>query len=238
MTPDDDKATPEQGPGGYMPPAVGESFFTCPHCGILTGQNWAHGAWHLPGQAGLVAQYAACQNGACGESNLWIGSAESDGLGMVAVSRVDGYMIYPLGGRGPLPSSDLASAPARTFKEARSVLAISPRAAVALMRLCVEQLLRDQLKIEGKTLDKRIGHLAKQGIDPVIIGALDVVRVTGNDGVHDLQTMDVEEPGTAEGLMDVVNYIVQRLVTDRANVEALRAVLPEAIKEGIEARDS
>jgi len=49
------------------------------------------------------------------------------------------------------------------YEEAQQVLSLSPRASRVLLKLAVETL-SDDLKVEGKAIDKKIGNLVKSGL--------------------------------------------------------------------------
>ena len=69
------------------------------------------------------------------------------------------------------------------FVEAASILNASPRGSAALSRLIVQKLM-SYLGGQGKDINANIAYLVKNGLEPEIQKALDIVRVTGNSAVH------------------------------------------------------
>ena len=215
----------------YIPPDIEKNAFTCPHCDICAQQlicEYKDAAGYFKVIVGGSAQHtiskppaiissAFCAN--CNEFSLWI----------------DGRMIYPVQRIAPQPNPDMPEAVLTLYEEAASISTRSPRAAAALLRLCV-QLLCKELGEPGKNIDKDIGSLVKKGLSQQIQQALDTVRVVGNDAVHP-GVIDVDEPAVAEDLFRLLNMIVDRMISEPKRVSELYASLPETKREGIEKRD-
>jgi Domain of unknown function (DUF4145) len=123
------------------------------------------------------------------------------------------------------------------YEEARDVVARSPRAASALLRLAIQKLCID-LKCAGKNLNDDIGSLVKQGLPIGIQQALDVVRVTGNNAVHPGELRIEDNPDIAHKLFGLINIIVQDRIAQPAQIAELYGMMPEGAKAAIEKRDS
>ena len=96
----------------------------------------------------------------------------------------------------------------------------------------------NELGESGNNLDTAIGNLVKQGLPTRIQKALDGVRVIGNNAVHPGQ-IDVEDnPEIALSLFTLVNLIVENMITRMKKVDELYTLLPDAMKEHIEKRDT
>jgi len=105
------------------------------------------------------------------------------------------------------------------FDEARSVLDLSPRSAAALLRLCIQKLCKHRLP--GKDLNNDIAVLVKQGLDPLVQKALDIVRVVGNNAVHPGELDLKDDRATAAKLFELVNRIAQDLITHPKELQEL-----------------
>ena len=87
-------------------------------------------------------------------------------------------MVCPSLGGVEQPNSDLDEDIRADYLEAAAVLQQSPRAAAALLRLCVQKLCK-QLGLPGKNINDDIAALVTRGLNPEIQKALDIVRVIG-----------------------------------------------------------
>jgi hypothetical protein len=149
----------------------------------------------------------------------------------------DGRLIYPEESEAPLPAADLPAEVVDDFAEARRVLRVSPRGAAALLRLLVQKLL-PLLGAKDGDINSMIGELVLNGvISPKIQKALDSVRVIGNEAVHP-GTMDLkDDEATAVSLFNLINYIVEKAITEPKEIDAIYAGLPPGKLAGIVTRD-
>lgn len=147
-------------------------------------------------------------------------------------------MIYPSTYLSPLPNSDMPIAVQSTFHEARSVASTSPRAAAALLRLSLQQLLRE-LGSSEKNLDDAVGYLVASGrLTAQIQKAMDSLRVIGNNAVHPGEIDLDENPDMVSPLFDLVNMIVDAMISEPRRVDELFSKLPEGAKQAIARRDA
>ncbi|NPB08238.1 MAG: DUF4145 domain-containing protein, partial [Aquificae bacterium] len=123
------------------------------------------------------------------------------------------------------------------YEEARLVVEVSPRSAAALLRLALQKLMK-HLGESGKNLNDDIANLVKKGLPEKIQKTLDAVRVIGNNAVHpgELDLRDDKE--TALALFDLLNMIVEVMITQPKKVNEIYDKLPKGAKEAIEKRDS
>lgn len=89
----------------------------------------------------------------------------------------------------------------------------------------------------GKDINADIGALVKRGLPKMMQQALDTVRVIGNEAVHPGTMSNEDHAGQVNSLFKLINLIVQHMITDPKEVEAMFAELPAAKRAGIEARD-
>lgn len=105
-----------------------------------------------------------------------------------------------------------------------------------MLRLCLEKLL-GELGGTGKDINKDIALLVKQGLDPHIQQALDVVRVTGNNAVHPLDMNPEDLANNVPVMFEMINLIVDERIARQRKVAERFASLPEKAKQAIEKRD-
>lgn len=148
-------------------------------------------------------------------------------------------MIWPQQNAAPEPNEDLPDDILSDYREAGVIVAVSPRGAAALLRLCVQKLCTVLLGTEStKTIDQDIAKLVAKGLDKRIEQALDIVRVVGNEAVHP-GTMDLrDDRATAEELFSLINIIAERMITQPRKLDELYAKLPADKVKGIEQRNA
>jgi len=215
----------------YSPPEYRKEAFHCPHCGVYSRQEWGIapsfskldlkmdmvvGNLISAGVSGIVV--SVCEH--CGEPTIWY----------------NGSMIYPLTSIAPLPSDDMPEELKDDFNEARDIVSISPRGAAALLRLVLQKLMK-HLGEKGENLNEDIANLVKKGLPEKIQKALDAVRVIGNNAVHPGQIDVKDDIKTAVMLFELVNMIVEVMITQPKKVDDIYNKLPESTKRSIENRD-
>lgn len=122
------------------------------------------------------------------------------------------------------------------YEEARDIVGRSPRGAVALLRLCLEKLLK-HLGQEGKSINDAIKALVADGLSPLVQQALDICRVVGNNAVHPGELDIKDTPEIAHQLFMMINYIVEDRITRPKEVQALFDQLPQGAVAAIAKRD-
>lgn len=166
----------------------------------------------------LNVNLSECYN--CKKHAIWVGRT----------------IVFPRERSGPTPNIDLPEDILKDFEEARTILNSSPRGAAALLRLAVQKLC-SHLGEKGRNIDDDISSLVKKGLDPLVQQSLDIVRVVGNEAVHP-GTLDLrDDTTTAARLFDLVNIIVQQMITHPKSIKEMYAKLPEAKRKAIEGRD-
>lgn len=206
----------------------------CPQCGALSFMTWfelagksQHGGYKA---FGAEQPFWISGGPCCNKLSIWkFAGIEGDD---VAVS-----LVYPLTALAPMPHPDMPEDIAIDFEEARQISSQSPRAAAALLRLCVQKICNFLLGKPGK-IDDQIGQLVADGLPKRVQQALDAVRVIGNESVHP-GTMDLNDsPEVAQALFRLVNLIVQDCISAPKEAEDVYGLLPAGKREGIERRDA
>ena len=225
-------------------PSLRETAFSCPCCDVLTTQTWyylfatvlqsvpLHEASclgenpHLDEKSGAYRELKrlehthVAQCSECHRVSVWFGDK----------------MIHPQRGKVPPANSDLPDDIRRDYDEAGSILDLSPRGAAALLRLALQKLCKE-LGQPGKNIDNDIGALVANGLDSRIQKAFDSLRVIGNESVHPGQIDLRDDRATAESLFDLLNLVVDRLISEPKRINDIYAKLPQEKRDAIKKRD-
>lgn len=200
-------------------PALERESFYCPApaCGVYALQIWAS---VYAGGGDYLDSYSVSRCSACDEVSLWREST----------------MIYPLNRQGEAPHNDMPAGVLVIYDEARSVAPISRKSAAGLLRLAL-QMLVDGLEPGSGSIDSKIGGLVQRGLDPQVQQAMDVLRVVGNESVHPGQIDLDADDELLPALFNLVNLIVEQLISRPKHVSGLFSKLPESKKNAIQRRD-
>lgn len=241
----------------YIPKYFGRSF-NCPHCRVYSRQEWGY----LRSRDLNYEDY--CSNTKYDgpelvdyntgyeypDSNIkYVGP---DLLGDIclddsfAVSRCDHCkkwvlwkdlkIIYPRSITVENPNPDMPEVAKKLYMESAQILQDSPRASAALLRLALQEILNKVVKGgEKNSINDNIGILSKE-VDKTTQKALDLIRINGNNAVHPGEIQIKEE--TTEYMYKLLNIIVQKLISDKKQIDDLFKKLPKNIKESIERRES
>ena len=197
----------------YVPPVYDKTSFSCPFCGAHAGMDWSllidkyNRSWSI--------DYARCA--ACTKMSIWYNKK----------------LIYPSICTAPPAHAEMPECIKSDFEEARNIVNASPRGACALLRLAIDKLCDELLKNEDKSLNlnQKIKKLLDLGLPNNIIKLLDIVRISGNDAVHDLGILNVEDnPKIANILFHIINTIVERVISEQRKLDELYSSLPESKK--------
>jgi len=206
----------------FISPSFGLKAYNCPHCGAFAVQYWAYHVCGVTEKGQNIdmneAVFARCS--CCNSITVWINER----------------MIYPISGRMPLPNPDMPSGIREDYIEAREIAALSPRGAAALLRLTIQKLCAF-LGEKGKNINDDIASLVKKGLPSEAQRALDIVRVIGNDAVHPGQIDMNEDPKSVVALFELVNIIVEKMISEPVKIQKLFEGLPESRKKEIAKRD-
>lgn len=204
----------------YIKPEINKKSFTCPHCHTLSLMQFEKYFFPMDRVGNGIENYlhiARCFN--CGKKIIW---------------QNDIYIypeIQPQEANPDMPETVL-----QLYNKAGSIYNKSPRAACALLRLAIDRLC-NELGETDRDINKNIGVLVKRGLSVEIQKALDIVRVVGNKAVHPGQIeFDVDDADTATMLFQLINFIVDRMITEPKKC-TLYDNLPESAKQSIELRD-
>lgn len=151
---------------------------------------------------------------------------------------LDGKLIKPAASEAPPPSDDMPIEIIQEYMEAAAILPGSPRGSAALLRLAVQKLL-PLLGAAEQEINKQIGELVAKGlISSRVQTALDALRVIGNEAVHP-GTIDLtDDVDIAMGLFRLLNYIIEKAISDPKHADDMFAMLPQSKRDAIAGRDA
>jgi hypothetical protein len=200
----------------FIPPRFKGEGFHCPHCGVFAHQHWyeitlEEDSEREKSSAGEVLSVCTCEK--CNNFSLWI---EED-------------IIYPVSGKAPLPLDDMPEETKKRFLEARSILGASPGSAAALMRLALGQLISHLG--EKEDIIGNIESLKNRGLDAKFQKALHSVRMIGEEAVTPGQIDPGDDEETALVLFNLMNLIVDTLITQPRMVDEILEKLPGSKKK-------
>ena len=210
--------------GEYVAPELEKRAFNCPRCNAYAHQNWK-GVFQDTGGGGYfkmdILRIATCAH--CRQFSLWI----------------EDKLLYPARITAPLAHKDMTKEVLEYYNEAREISVSSPRSAAALLRLAAKKLC-ESLGEHETNLNLAIGNLNKKGLPESVIKSLDTVRIVGNEGgAHegqiDLTGEDNKE--IVDKLFRLVNFIVEKTITEPEEVKNMFAALPKDKKAATEKRD-
>ena len=127
----------------------------------------------------------------------------------------------------------------KIYEEARDIAGVSARAAAALLRVALEKLTIYLGEKEGN-LNTRIKNLKAKGLPEDVIKCLDIVRINANEGGSHSGQIDLENKDNdqiVDILFRLVNFIVEKTISDKKQIDEMFQALPENKKQGIKNRD-
>jgi len=214
----------------YIAPKFLGDGFHCPHCGVYSHQGWYK---DITGITPVNDQTFRALGSILNLKGLFVSSCIKCGnYGL----WFNGDMIYPTSSVAPLPDAQMPDDVLIDFLEARMIVNVSPRASAALLRLALQKLMVN-LGEKGDNLNEDIGNLVKKGLPEKVRQALDIVRVIGNEAVHPGEIDLKDDLETAHALFELLNMIVDSMITQNLRIQEMYSKLPEKKIEGIRNRD-
>ena len=214
----------------YITPSIDTKSFTCSHCGVLAGIEWDtiyvqggdpyyyfhKGNYNNDQYSMRVSTCRACKN-----PHFWIND----------------IMVLPRESNIPMPHTDMPEKVKEIYIEAKEVFPYSPRSSAALLRLALQYLCKE-LGCKGENINDDIAQFVREGLSVKIQKALDAIRVIGNNAVHPGKIDLDDETDTAVMLFEILNIIVNDMITHTNQIDELYSNLPESARAAIEKRDN
>lgn len=207
----------------FVVPELKKSAFSCPHCGAYSQHYWSsqgtNNIYETFKEGDLLFDWAICTS--CDEVSIWI----------------EEKMVYPHSASVPVAHADMPKDLFDLYNEARQILNVSPRAATALLRLLIEKLVFS-FDVKATKLNLAIGELVEKGLPQKVQQALDICRVTGNEAVHAGTITTDDTSDVAYSLFQLINFVVEKMIAEPAQIEEMYNGLPKGKLEGIKNRDN
>ncbi|OLS22207.1 MAG: hypothetical protein HeimC3_32110 [Candidatus Heimdallarchaeota archaeon LC_3] len=205
-------------------PELKSKSFICFHCSTLAQMEWEK--LGIKDEEDYFSSYtnlwlAECVN--CKEFSIWYKKK----------------VLFPdyVSLQTPEPDEDLPDDLKVDFEEARKIVNDSPRGASALLRLVIQKLMK-HLGEKGNNINEDIGNLVKNGLDPEVQKASDIIRVIGNQSVHPGQIDISDDSDTAKKLFLIINYVVKTMISPKKIIKKFYDNLPESNLNQINKRDN
>ncbi len=145
-------------------------------------------------------------------------------------------MIHPPTAMRSLPL-EIRDKYGEDFNEACLILADSPKASAALSRRCLQNFLREELKVKKSDLSSEIQEILDKKILPShLADSIDAIRNIGNFGAHPIKSKSTGEivavePGEAEWDLDVLEMLFDFIIIQPLMAEKRRAALDAKLKD-------
>jgi hypothetical protein len=202
----------------YYPPKFREPQFNCIYCGVYAHQEW-YEAFITTHFVSAEIELSRCSH--CRKYAYWYGEK----------------MVVPVASPIEPPHADLPEDCKVDYLEAKSIYEQSPRSSAALLRLCLQKLMKN-LQEKGENLNDDIKALVAKGLPTLVQKAVDYCRIIGNNAVHPGEIKIEDTPEIALKLFGMVNFIVEDRITRPREIEQLYGRLPDSALEAIEKRDA
>lgn len=219
--------------------------FTCPHCGtvqVVTDacKNTATASLSIGhcaelsetidrGSLGAYLFGIRCANESCNKACVYISLGTvhyNSGLTFDHGSKFQGDRLYPRPAGKPFPSS-VPDHFIQDYREAWSIIDLSPKSSATLARRCLQGMIRDFCAIRERTLYHEIATLEAKleadelpkGVDVETIEAMRALKDVGNIGAHmtEIEGVIVDvEPGEAEALLGLIEMLFNDWYVARA----------------------
>ncbi len=182
----------------FTAPRYNDPAFHCPHCNAYANQLWGQARASFGGRSAQdVADINFARCSCCQKETVWVKETQ----------------VFPLTSAAPVLNPDISDGEIKKlYSEATAIIAQSPIAASALLRVALNRLCAD-LGDNNKDIAENIALLVEKGLDARICKSLELVRVIGSNAVAagNLEMKDTEE--TATNLCHLLNLIAEMMIT-------------------------
>lgn len=205
----------------YTKPYFGGKAFNCPHCGAYSSMEWNAFSGKNTLKETVIEQVIKKVEGysffdstcfSCKRSAIWYLKDENPKI------------FFPRGVAIP-PEENMPENVKEIYEEASLVLGDSPRAACALLRLALQELmkyLKENVQIYNELKNRNINEDIKEIINignfhqdqkEMLKEAMNSVRLIGNKASHPSELDINDNPEIANILFEMINFIVGEIIT-------------------------
>ncbi|KAA6405505.1 hypothetical protein DPQ22_04145 [Candidatus Tokpelaia sp.] len=230
----------------YSVPEFNKTAFNCPHCGAFAEQKWselrcdifAHqNDWELGRTLELLKNKGYSELDA---AHMRYEQAGGIFAAICAHCKKYSYwlerkMLWPAASTIEMPNPDMPEECQKLYMEARIIAGQSPRAAAALLRLCVEKFILALGGTEKKLADGIQALIDNGKISQAEQEYLHICRLIGNDAVHPREISLSDSPEIVLPLFRFLNILVQRTISAEKERSNFIAGLPSNIQQKITA---
>jgi hypothetical protein len=204
--------------------------FRCPNCKQFAKQNWGQVAQTFIEEENMHRSSFNVYN-----DEVWFSKCDACEEVMIWKSEES---VWPAVSLAPEAHPDFPIDIKPDYEEARQIYNASPRASAALLRLCLQKLCK-HLGASGENINSDIQYLYDEyGLGRRVRDSMDILRVVGNNAVHpgEIDLQDNRE--ISLGLFRIINFIVDKAISEPAHIDSIFSQLPEGAREAIERRDT
>jgi hypothetical protein len=212
----------------------------CPHCGTSINLKLEiTTTWESKDfEKSHIGYNVAC--GHCPECNELIvllrhGIAENDMNNFYLDSLTSEIVIYPKFSTRKV-ELEVPDRYKKDFREACSVLQVSPKASAALSRRILQDILIETFQIKHRSLDKQIEEFINmKDVPSYLATAIDAVRNIGNFAAHPLKNTNTGEiveveSGEAEWQLDVLEVLFDFAFIQPIRLEQKKSALNQKLQ--------
>lgn len=191
-------------------PNSGAPPLQCPYCKSYSKQQWYNVVKGVMSKKGLDyyegfipdLHLSICPQ--CNRYSLWLNDK----------------ILHPPMFTAPLPSERMPKSVREDFLEARTVVANSPKAASALLRLCLQKTMIC-LGEKGKNIELDIANLKRKGMPCNFISTMLDTRVIGSMAVPPGKISPSDDVETAMKLFNLVNKMIVSTIQHQRGIRKL-----------------
>lgn len=217
----------------FESPQYKKSAFTCPDCSIFSKHDWTStlvnetygqftGHLGMIGEKQTISNLDLCKCEQCGYISFWYKEK----------------LIWPLNTGVETPLEEMPEDIRELYKEASSIVELSPKESCAILRLALQKLCnRLAGQDEKKKIDGAIKKLVEKGLPSTLQKAMDTVRIVGDEAVHPGEINVDDNKELAIAMFRLMNIIIEKMIVEPKEIDNLYNLMPDNKLQGIENRD-